>query len=93
MDDRFEWKSSRGRFHGVTERNRTHAAQFAKRLPPAAFLDRAGYTLRDQPPPRNDVSIPCVDNDVDVLVEQVSINDGHMHVVRVSFGVGKRRKI
>ena len=43
------------------------------------FLDRARDALRLKQPPRDDGSMPDIDDDVDVLLEQVSVNEGHVH--------------
>jgi hypothetical protein len=49
------------------ERNRPHPCQFSKWTIAAASLYRARYALRKQEPPRDDVAVPCVDDDLDIL--------------------------
>jgi len=56
-----------------------HASEFSERLQPSAPFDDPGAPLRQEQPPRNDVAIPCVDDHVNLVVEQVSIDDSHSH--------------
>src|SRR5690349_9415783 len=42
-------------------------------------LDRAGHALRKEEPPGHDVSVPCVHDRVDLLIEQVAFHDAHPH--------------
>ena len=79
MDNGFEWELASTGDDRAAERNWAEFAQFAERSVTAAFLDGAGDALRQKQPPRNDVSVPSVHDDIDVLVEEVTINGLKLH--------------
>lgn len=58
-------------------------SEFPERLVAPALFDRTGDSLGQQQPPRNEVSIPGVDDAVDVLIEQVAVDDLQIHVGRM----------
>ncbi len=53
--------------------------QLPKGLRACPLLDRAGDTLRKEKPPRNDVSVPGIHDDLDILIEQVTDADLRLH--------------
>ena len=67
----------------MNEWNGTSASDFNERTVPGATLDRPGDALGYEKPPRNDVAIPCVHDDVDVLVEQVTFDYVGLHRLRL----------
>ena len=79
MDYGFEREFASAGDDRAAERNWAEFTQFAERSVAAAFLDGTGDTLRQKQPPRNDVAVPSVHDDVDVLVEKVAINDLKLH--------------
>ena len=80
----------------MSQGNGSHASEFSERLQPSAPFDGPGDSLRQEQPPWDDVPIPGVDDHVNILVEQVSINDDHFHAVQVPvdiaglLGIGPR---
>lgn len=57
------------------KRNCPVLGKFAKRSVTATSLDRSRDSLRKKQPPRDDVSIPGVDDCIDVLIEKVALCD------------------
>lgn len=53
--------------------------EFAERLLPSAFPDRARYALRKQQPLRDNVAIPRVDNRINALIEHIAFNNFRSH--------------
>lgn len=75
VDDAFEGQSPGTCQHSPTQRDHWHLAQFSKGLNPRSCLDRPRDALRYQQPPGEKVTIPGVDDDIDVLIEQVTGDD------------------
>ena len=55
------------------------ASDLTERLDPPAAFNRARDTLRQQQPPRDDVSVPGVDNYFYGLIEKITIRDKDLH--------------
>lgn len=73
MADRPHWLVPPG-YHDIAKRNCPVLGKFAKRSVSTATFNRSRDALRKQQPPRNDVSIPSVDDDIDVLIEKVALH-------------------
>src|SRR5262245_47790821 len=69
VDNALERQSTRTRKHRTAKGDWSDLTQLAKRLMASALLDRARNALRNEQPPRDNVAVPSVDNDLDVLVE------------------------
>lgn len=72
-------QSSRLGEYGMAQRDRPMFGQFFKWTGSTTFFYRARYTLRQQQPPRNNIAIPCVDDDVHVLIEQITFYNKRHH--------------
>ena len=59
-------------------------ANFPERCLATTTFDGTGNTLRQQQPPRDDVPVPCVDDDIHVLIEQIAFDDSNVHKSRLS---------
>jgi hypothetical protein len=64
--------------------------KFLERRSAASFFDRTGHTLRKKQPPRSYISVPGVDDHIDLLVEQISFDDGDR--LRCHFKSGRRNQ-
>ena len=64
---------------GPAQRDRPVLAKFFERLCTASMLDCPRDALGQQEPPRDDVAVPGVDDHVNGLVEQIALDDGHIH--------------
>jgi hypothetical protein len=52
------------------------ASQLPEGLLTGAPLDHARDALREQQPPRDQVAVPRVDDDLHVLIEEIALDDG-----------------
>ncbi|MBL4684850.1 MAG: hypothetical protein JKY37_09695, partial [Nannocystaceae bacterium] len=52
---------------------------FAERLEPTTAFDRTGDALGHKKPPGDDVSVPGIDDGVDVLVEEIAVPHLDLH--------------
>ena len=52
------------------------SADFSEWSVASTTFDGTRNALRQQEPPRNDVAVPCVDDDFHVLIEQIAFDDG-----------------
>ena len=59
--------------------NRAMASDLTERLGPPAAFDRTRDTLRQQQPPRDDVSVPGVDDYFYGLIEKITLRDKDLH--------------
>jgi hypothetical protein len=75
VDDAPERQPPRAGLDRTAQRNRPLAAELSERLQAATPFDGPRHALRQEEPPRDDVAIPRVDDDLDVLVEQVTVNN------------------
>ena len=53
--------------------------KFLKRGRAAALFDGSRNALRQEQPPRDDISVPGVDDYIDVLIEQIAVDDFDSH--------------
>jgi len=65
-------KFSCRRQHRLPQRQHSIAMKLDKRLMARLTLDGSGNTLRQKQPPRQKIAVPCVDNHLHGLLEQVS---------------------
>ena len=75
MNDALECKAPRSGQDSPTERQHTIAAKLTERRNPGTASDRAGNALGQEQPPRDDVPVPGVDDDLYVLVQQIAVAD------------------
>ncbi|MGA9043241.1 MAG: hypothetical protein WB421_22270, partial [Terriglobales bacterium] len=59
--------------------NRAMASDLTERLDSPAAFNRARDALRQQQPPRDDVSVPGVDNYFYGLIEKITVRDKDLH--------------
>ena len=79
MNDGSKRKRSRAGNHSVAERKEPSRPQLAKWCRTTTTLDLAGNALRKKQPPRENVSVPGVDDDFDILVQEVALDDLNSH--------------
>jgi hypothetical protein len=60
----------------MSQRQSSCLGQLAKRSFARTTSNRSRNTLGNEEPPRDDVAIPGVDDDVYVLIQQVPLDDG-----------------
>ena len=80
MDDGPKRQLASGGFDCAAEGNGAFAGNFTKGSVAGAAFDGARHALRQQQPPRNNVAVPGVDDDLYVLVEEVAVNDFDLHI-------------
>jgi len=73
MNDRLVGEAASRSLNCTAERDWPKAAQFTKGLIPAPTFDGTGHSLRNEQPPRDDVSVPGIDDDLHLLVKEVAI--------------------
>jgi hypothetical protein len=79
MDDAFEGQPAGRGQDGIAKMDGTGSGNLLEWLQTCLALDRAGYALRDQQPPGNDVSVPRIDDDFNVLVQKVTFDNADVH--------------
>jgi hypothetical protein len=84
VDDRTKRQTPRAGLDRATERDRASVPQLSKRLVTRPTFDGTRNSLRQQQPPRDDVSVPGVDDDIHILIKQVSINNSKLHADSVA---------
>lgn len=72
MNDPEEWEPARARESRLSWFQDSDPCELAEWLVAGAALDRARDSLRKQQPPRNEVTIPSIDDDLDRLLEEIA---------------------
>ena len=73
------WKSACIGDNRTAKGNGAESSQFFEWFVSSAPLDRSRHTLWNQKPPRDDVPIPSIHDDIDILIEEVTSNDVNFH--------------
>ncbi len=84
MDDRLKGQAARRGSDGTAKRNRAVLSELFERAISSEPLDGARDPLRKEEPPGDDVPVPGVDDGVNVLLEEVTLNDRDGHLSRVA---------
>jgi hypothetical protein len=79
MDDGPEGQSASTGFDRAAERNRAVPHQLPEWFITGLALDDPSNPLRQQEPPGDDVALPGVDDDLHVLVEQITFANSQCH--------------
>lgn len=79
VNDRPMRKSASARKHRRAERKDSATRKLSERVEPGSAFDRAGYALGKQKPPGEKIAVPRVDECIDVLVEQITVEHDGFH--------------
>ena len=90
VDDGAEGQPASAGLDRSAQRNWSVSSQLAERLVSGAALDGPVDALRQQQPSRDDIAVPSVDDDFDVLVEQISTAYSKGHCIQRSLADQRR---
>lgn len=82
MNDGLKRESSRTGDRRTTERQHSKLSEFFERGKATTLLDRARDALWEKKPPRNQIPIPGVDDHLDILIKQITLDEDYWHFLR-----------